>query len=68
MPEDNRYADNRLSYLSEKSNEDSQRSSQHGTIKRLVCCYLEEYATKKHEIYTINEYIFLKVQNVVTWP
>ena len=37
MPEDNRYSDNRYSYLSNQSYEESQRSSQHGgTIKRLV--------------------------------
>jgi len=36
MPEDNRYTDNRYSYISNQSNEESQRSTQHGNIKRLV--------------------------------
>merc|ERR1719367_1185502 len=35
MPEDNRYTDNRYSYISNQSNEESQRSTQHGNIKRL---------------------------------
>ena len=40
MPEDNRYSDNRYSYISNQSNEESQRSTQHGNIKRLVCKFL----------------------------